>query len=161
MMQKSEGQKATEEFRQDAAPLEAKTDRLEAVAERRNESDVMARAVRVGPALPTCFVAEKDQDRAPLRTPQELQLLADGTAVADAGGKEMHGTWVEVSGDSVQVLLGSGEVGMELRLERTATGLLGTFGQGAGDASAVDADAGVGSPLVLIRLRMVDCEAAR
>ncbi len=68
MMQKSEGQKATEEFRQDAAPLEAKTDRLEAVAERRNESDVMARAIRVGPALPTCFVAEKDQDRAPLRT---------------------------------------------------------------------------------------------
>jgi hypothetical protein len=159
-MQKSEGQKAAEGIRQDAAPLEAKVDRLEAAIEPERERDAVARLVEGGAALPTCYVAEVDLRNAIIFTPQELHLLRDGTALATAGGKQMSGTWVSASTDSVQVSLASGEAGVEMRLERTATGLSGTVTGTVGNQAVAGADAVAASPLVSIQLVAVECEAA-
>ncbi|MEE8487956.1 MAG: hypothetical protein V3S56_07285 [Gemmatimonadota bacterium] len=165
MMEKSEGrQKAAEEFRQDAVSKDAKVDRLEAAideAEGEPERDAVVRMAGAVAVSSTCYAAdgpidlqggllaadqavtEEDQKNAPPAAPSELRLSADGTAVAGAGGRQMVGTWVEVSGDSVQVLLAGAGVGLEMRFERMEDGLSGTVARSGrgGEGIRVEGDA--------------------
>jgi hypothetical protein len=159
MMQKSEGQKAVKEVRQDDVSRDASGDRLEAVAEPLGERDAVARLVGDGATFPACYVAEDHLAGVPVLGPQELRLLADGTAAARTGEAPMAGTWLALTVDSVQVLLVSGGIGMEMRFERTATGLSGTAVSSTRTEALNEADTAGAGPGGDIQYLQIGCES--
>jgi hypothetical protein len=182
MMEKSEGRhKAAEQFRQDAAPMNANDDRLQdAIDEPANrlERDALVRTVGAVAVSSTCYatdgqmelqgglldadqaVTQEDQKNAPPVTPSELRLSADGTAVASTGGRQMVGTWVEFSGDSVQVLLASAGVGLEMRFERTERGLTGTVARAGREGEGIRVEGDALESVLEFWLSKVACEEA-
>lgn len=182
MMEKSEDRnKAAEQFRQDAAPMKVNDDRLEgAIDEPANERerDALVRTVRGVAVSSTCYAAngpielqggllaadqavtEEDQKNAPPVAPSELRLLADGTAVAGTGGRHMVGTWVEFSGDSVQVLLAGAGVGLEMRFERTEGGLTGTVARAGRGGEGIRVEGDAPESVLDFWLSKIACEEA-
>lgn len=179
MMEKSEGRhKAAEQLRQDAAPMNANDDRLEDAIddpENRRERDALVRTVGAVAVSSTCYAAdemelqrgllaadqavtEEDQKNAPPVTPSELRLSADGTAVASTGGRQMVGTWVEFSGDSVQVLLAGTGVGLAIRFERTEGGLTGTVARAGRGGEGIRVEGDALEPVLEFWLSKVACE---
>ena len=180
MMEKSEDRnKAAEQFRQDAAPMKANDDRLEdAIDEPANERerDALVRTVGAIAVSSTCYAADgqmelqggllaadqaitkEDQKNAPPVAPSELRLSADGTAVASTGGRQMVGTWMEFSGDSVQVLLAGAGVGLEMRFGRTEGGLTGTVARAGRRGEGIRVEGDALEPVLEFWLSKVTCE---
>jgi len=180
MMEKSEDRnKAAEQFRQDAAPMKANDDRLEdAIDEPANERerDALVRTVGAIAVSSTCYAADgqmelqggllaadqaitkEDQKNAPPVAPSELRLSADGTAVASTGGRQMVGTWVEFSGDSVHVLLAGAGVGLEMRFGRTEGGLTGTVARAGRRGEGIRVEGDALEPVLEFWLSKVTCE---
>ncbi|TFG66561.1 MAG: hypothetical protein E4H28_01550 [Gemmatimonadales bacterium] len=172
-MQKSEVQKSVEEFRQDATPNEANVDRLDAKIGADRERELAARLSGGAAADPTCYtvspialqlgvkaadevVPDYGGDNMTAVAPDWLRLAPGGIAVATVSGRQITGTWVGPSADSVQVRLADGESGIELWLGWTEFGLEGSFGRGGG----VAADGIANAPTIPIRMVASACDAA-
>ncbi len=182
MMEKSEGRnKAAEQFRQDAAPMNARDDRLEDAIDEpagERERDTLVRTVGAIAVSSTCYAADgqmelqggllaadqaitkEDQKNAPPVAPSELRLSADGTAVASTGGRQMVGTWVEFSGDSVHVLLAGAGVGLEMRFGRTEGGLTGTVARAGRRGEGIRVEGDALEPVLTFWLSKVTCDEA-